>query len=109
MSDTTELDRAEAVIKRQMDMVESYKNRQDDLVLGLGQILKRPEDAKDLIEALLARDLKQAKERVYNRTFALDIALRALRLVVGQGNAAGAASPEDALAQIKALVPEAFE
>lgn len=107
-ADAPEIDRLTALIDRQMQMIAAYKARQDDIVLALGKVLKSEDigvHAKEAIDDLLARDLKQAKARVYDRTFALDIAVRAM-LKVQAGPSAGAFQAE--LDQIRKLAPEAF-
>lgn len=85
--------------------------RQDDIVRALGKIqrfLKQgfPEAAATTLDDLLATDLKQSRERVCNQDAALRIAIDALGLTPGNAQEDGAA---DALRQIKALVPDAFE
>lgn len=92
-----------------MDHLRAYKTRQDDIVRGLGRVqaaigADSLEAAKAAIEELLARDLKQAKDRVDNGAFALDIAIKALS---NQDTTVKDAT--DALSQMELLVPEAFE
>jgi hypothetical protein len=96
------------VVERQMEMVRSHKTRQDDIVRGLGTIQKLIglgsfEAAVTAMADLMARDLKQAKDRQDNHAFALDIAIKALERRTKERDAV------DALSQIEVLVPEAFE
>lgn len=92
------------VVNRQMDMVRAYKARQDDVVVSLAAIQMALANglqatAKNLIAEILARDLKQAKDRFDNRQAALVIAVRAME---------GRLDLVDTLSQMELLDPESF-
>ncbi len=99
------------IIDRQMDFLRAYKTRQDDVVRGLGRVQKflelgSYEAAKEAMAELMARDLKQAKDRQDNHAFALSIAVKALESV--HDGLRSERDCVDALSQIEILVPEAF-
>lgn len=73
----------QAVVDRQMDMLRSYKQRQDAIVLDLSNIRREITqgsmvDGLNILDNLLATDLKQSKDRVDNLLLALKIAVDAL-------------------------------
>lgn len=102
------------VVERQMEMLRAYRSRQDDIVRGLGGIQKllglgAHEAAVTAIADLLARDLKQAKDRQDNHAFALDIAIKAIEQSRFSADTTTLhLAMTDALSQIELLVPEAF-
>lgn len=124
-------------IDRQMSMVRAYQARQDDIVRSLGAIqrligLGALEAVETSIKELMATDLKQARERVYNQDAALRIAIEALKesrdrklKPIEDGSGPKDATPiesglfwyfgktnmesRNAIEKIKALAPEAFE
>lgn len=87
------------------DYLAGYKARQMHAVIALNAVqvalLKGDLDtAARFIPAALAATLKDAKEVVYNRDFALQIAVKTIREISGS---------HAALEQIRALVPEAVQ
>ncbi len=114
-ADENSIDYWRGVVARQMDMLRSYKMRQDDVYRGLGQIQKlvkmgAGDAAVTLLEELPARELKFAKERVDNYSFAMDIAIKLLNDAAGYCEPMKNGSPfTDGLSQMEILVPEAFE
>lgn len=96
-----------------MDFLKAYKTRQDDIVRAIGEVQKLLElgstnGARNRIAELLARELKQAKDRQDNHTFALNIAIKALEHA-DMCDDRDEKVCADALSQIELLVPEAFE
>lgn len=115
----------------------SLIDRQDEIVRGLGRIQKllklgAGDAAVTEMESLLATDLKQAQERVYNQDSGLRIAIQCLTAQSERKwkEVSDTSGPEDAtpnekgllryvgesnedastaLSQIRALVPSAFE
>jgi hypothetical protein len=63
------------IAERQMSMLRSYKSRQDDVVLCLGRIQKRPDLADVMIQGLLETTLAVAAKRVRDREEALAVAV----------------------------------
>jgi len=63
------------IVDRQMPMLRSYKSRQDDVVLCLGRIQKRPDLADVMIQGLLETTLAVASKRVRDREEALSLAV----------------------------------
>ena len=61
------------IVERQLSMLRSYKSRQDDVVLCLGRIQKRPDLADVMIQGLLETTLAVASKRVRDREEALTI------------------------------------
>lgn len=122
MPTTTELAR---VVERQLDMLRSYKIRQDDIVRSLGAISKLIglgafEAAETAMKELMASDLAQAKERCDNHAFALDIAIKALENGMDEGHEVGCECVRcgdgginvriaDAISKMRSLVPDAFK
>ncbi len=87
-------------------MLRSYKMRQDDIVRGLGAIqnmIGSAVPASVLIADLMSRDLKQAKDRCDNFTFALSMAIKTLERYTSHRDVV------DVLSQLEILVPDAFE
>lgn len=102
----------QGVVARQMDMLSAYKSRQDDIVRALGSLQKlirlgALEAVETAIADLLARDLKQAKDRKDNEAFALNIAVKALEHAHACDDRDDGIA-QDALSQIELLVPDAF-
>ena len=62
--------------ERLVQMVQSYKRRQDDVVLCLGRIQKRPDLADVMIQGLLETTLAVASKRVWDREEALAFAVK---------------------------------
>lgn len=96
------------LLQQSMEQTRAYQSRQNAIVIELGEIqssLKTGdiEGAEGEITVLLGRNLKEAKEIVYNRAFALRIAVQAL------SRHDKSRDLEEALKQIKQLAPEAFE
>ena len=93
------------IVERQLSMLRSYKSRQDDVVLCLGRIQKRPDLADVMIQGLLETTLAVAAKRVRDREEALTILVKMLTIP------AGSESDADYLAhrvRIRELVPDLF-
>ena len=93
------------IVERQLSMLRSYKSRQDDVVLCLGRIQKRPDLADVMIQGLLETTLAVASKRVRDREEALSILVKMLTIP------AGSESDSDYLAhrvRIRELVPDLF-
>ena len=93
------------IVERQLSMLRSYKSRQDDVVLCLGRIQKRPDLSDVMIQGLLETTLAVAAKRVRDREEALTILVKMLTIP------AGSESDADYLAhrvRIRELVPDLF-
>ena len=91
------------IVERQLSMLRSYKSRQDDVVLCLGRIQKRPDLADVMIQGLLETTLAVASKRVRDREEALAVAVYGLQLLKDELRAA------TALDAMKRLCPDLFE
>ena len=91
------------IVERQLSMLRSYKSRQDDVVLYLGRIQKRPDLADVMIQGLLETTLAVASKRVRDREEALAVAVYGLQLLKDELRAA------TALDAMKRLCPDLFE
>ena len=90
------------IVERQLSMLRSYKSRQDDVVLCLGRIQKRPDLADVMIQGLLETTLAVASKRVRDREEALNVAVYGLQLLKDELRAA------TALDAVKRLCPDLF-
>jgi hypothetical protein len=90
------------IVDRQMSMLRSYKSRQDDIVLCLGRIQKRPDLADVMIQGLLETTPAVASKRVRDREEALAVAVYGLTLLKDELRAA------TALDAVKRLCPDLF-
>ena len=91
--------------ERLVQMVQSYKRRQDDVVLCLGRIQKRPDLADVMIQGLLETTLAVASKRVRDREEALAIAVKIL--TIPEGNESDEAY-RDYMPRLRELVPDLF-
>ena len=93
------------IVERQLSMLRSYKSRQDDVVLCLGRIQKRPDLADVMIQGLLETTLAVASKRVRDREGALAIAVKIL--TIPEGNESDEAY-RDYMPRLRELVPDLF-
>jgi hypothetical protein len=89
--------------ERMIDMVESYRRRQDSCVFDLGKAQAHPELAEVIIEGILGQTLAVSKKRVKDREEALDVAVGALRILKDEARAA------EALSEMERLCPDLFK
>ncbi len=92
-----------------LDHVRAYRQRQDAIVLGLGDVRRElvagyAPAALDELDDVLATTLKQAKDRVDNLLMALKVAVEALEKVDAGEQTASAVS--DALSSIEIIAPK---
>ncbi len=98
-----------AMLERSADHLKAYRDRQDQIVMALGGIQSNLEGNSipgEMIRALLASDLRQSKERVYNQAMALHVAVDTLAHLGGSTKQIDKIN--EVLASIRQLAPEAF-